>query len=75
MSYTKTNGTDFQSSNIDSIAYDDAAQTLEVAFISGGKRYRYKDVDANTAEQMATAESKTKFLNESVKNRFEVEAL
>jgi hypothetical protein len=74
MSFTKTNGTDFNSGNIDRIAYDSSAQTLEVAFI-GGKTYRYNNVDASTASNFESADSKTKFLNESIKNRFEFETL
>lgn len=74
MSYSKTNGTGFNSSNIDSITYDSTAQTLEVSWI-GGKTYRYNNVDESTASNFDAAESKTKFLNESIKNRFEFETL
>ncbi|RYD60382.1 MAG: KTSC domain-containing protein [Verrucomicrobiaceae bacterium] len=74
MSFTKTNGTDFNSGNIDGYTYDASAQTLEVGFI-GGKTYRYTGVDSSTASNFDSAESKTKFLNESIKNRFEFETL
>jgi hypothetical protein len=71
MSFTKTNGSDFNSSNIDTISYDSSAQTLDVAFI-GGKTYRYEGVDESTANSFNSADSKTRFLNESIKNKFSV---
>ncbi|RYD78740.1 MAG: KTSC domain-containing protein [Verrucomicrobiaceae bacterium] len=70
----KTNGTDFNSTNIDSYDYDASAETLEVAFITGGK-YVYRGVPQDTVSALDSAESKTKFLNESIRNKFETEKL
>lgn len=68
--WTRTNGSDFQSGNIDSFSYDSSAQTLTVKF-TRGETYTYQGVDENTASKLDNADSKTTFLNESLKGKFE----
>lgn len=68
--WTRTNGSDFQSGNIDSFSYDGGAKTLTVKF-TRGDTYTYKNVDEATANSLDKADSKTTFLNESLKGRFE----
>jgi hypothetical protein len=69
-SFTKTNGSDFNSSNIDRVEYDAGTQNLNVTFTNGGKTYQYAGVDQSTADQLVSAQSVTKFLNESIRNKF-----
>ncbi|MBO1021445.1 KTSC domain-containing protein [Methylobacterium sp. SD274] len=71
MSFVKTNGVDFNSTNIERVEYDSGAKTLKVSFI-GGKTYQYDDIDSCAADSFESADSKTRFLNESIARRFAV---
>ena len=57
------------SSNIASIGYDEAAQTLEVEFHGGGI-YQYFNVSADMYANIMAASSKGKFLNAYIKNAY-----
>jgi hypothetical protein len=57
------------STNIASIGYDEATETLEVEFLSGSI-YQYYNVRMNIYEQIMQAGSKGKFLNTYVKNAY-----
>lgn len=61
--------TPFTSSNIASARYDDAQQTLEVTFHSGGT-YQYYDVPAQVAAEFNRAESKGSFLATDIKGHY-----
>ncbi len=54
------------SSNIESIGYDDSAQELHVQFLNGGL-YIYHGVPSDVFDGMLNASSKGSFLNRSVK--------
>ena len=58
----------FESSNISSLSYDAASETLQVTFHHGGA-YQYFDVSANTWEDFKRADSKGIFLNQQIKNQ------
>lgn len=55
------------SSNVASIGYDEASQTLEVEFVNGSI-YQYYNVTTAIFEQLMQAGSKGQFLNVYVKN-------
>lgn len=57
------------SSNIASIGYDEASQTLEVEFLNGTV-YQYYNVPPNMHEQIMHAGSKGRFLNTYIKNAY-----
>ena len=57
------------SSNIASIGYDEATQTLEVEFLNGSL-YQYYNVPAGLYQQLIQEGSKGKFLNAYIKNAF-----
>lgn len=57
------------SSNIASIGYDAASQTLEIEF-QNGTIYQYYGVPENMYEQLMQAGSKGRFLNTYIKNAF-----
>ncbi len=57
------------SSNVASVGYDPASQTLEVEFLSGSV-YQYYDVPAHIFENMMQAPSKGVFLNANIKDRY-----
>ena len=57
------------SSNIASIGYDEASQTLEVEFLSGSV-YQYYNVPLSVYENMMQAGSKGRFLNFYIKNAY-----
>jgi KTSC domain len=63
-----------QSKGIDWVAYDEAAQTLDVHFGSSGT-YRYFDVPATVYDWLLRAPSKGKFVNRLVKDRYRYERL
>lgn len=54
---------------IESIAYDDAAQTLSI-FFAGTGTYLYDDVPAVLFEEFCRASSAGSFFNEHIKDRF-----
>lgn len=55
------------SSNIDSIGYDEPAETLEIAF-HGGMIYQYFNVGRALHEQLMQASSKGQFFNTYIKD-------
>lgn len=57
------------STNIASIGYDEATETLEVEFLDGSI-YQYYNVQMNIYEQIMQAGSKGKFLNTYIKNAY-----
>ena len=57
------------SSNISSIGYDEASQTLEVEFTNGAI-YQYYNVELATFEQFRTAPSKGQYLNTYLRNAY-----
>ena len=57
------------SSNIASVGYDDASQTLEVEFHRGGV-YQYFGVPRTTFEQLINATSHGSFLNDQIRGVF-----
>lgn len=59
-----------ESSQIESVGYDEKNKTLEVEFKNGGAVYQYYSVDSATYEEMLAAESKGKFLGQKIKGNF-----
>lgn len=57
------------STNVNSIGYDEASETLEVEFKSGAI-YQYFNVGAVLFEALMTAPSKGQFLNVNIKNSY-----
>jgi len=57
------------STNVASVGYDEATETLEVEFLNGSI-YQYYNVKMNIYEQMMQAGSKGKFLNTYIKNAY-----
>lgn len=57
------------SSNIASIGYDEATQTLEIEFLNGSV-YQYYNVPAGLHQQLMQEGSKGKYLNAYIKNAF-----
>ena len=58
-----------QSSNVISVGYDEATQTLEVEFRNGGI-YQYYNVPAQLAAQFLEAPSKGQFIHAYIRNAF-----
>ncbi len=57
------------SSNILSVGYDEASQTLEVEF-ANGTVYQYYNVGAAVYEALMQAPSKGQFLNQNIRQGF-----
>lgn len=57
------------STNVASIGYDEATETLEVEFLNGSI-YQYYNVPISIYEQMMQVGSKGKFLNMYIKNAY-----
>lgn len=57
------------SSNISSVGYDPAAETLEVEFVNGSI-YQYFNVPENMYEQLMKESSKGRFLNAYIRNSY-----
>jgi hypothetical protein len=57
------------STNIASVGYDEAGETLEVEF-SNGTIYQYYNVGAALYEQFRQSTSKGQFLNAYIKNAY-----
>lgn len=57
------------SSNIASIGYDEATETLEVEFLNG-TIYQYYNVPQNMYERLKQEGSKGRFLNTYIKNAY-----
>lgn len=58
-----------ESSNIASIGYDEASQTLEIEFLNGGV-YQYFDVPKQVYEDMMSASSHGQYLAQSIKGNY-----
>jgi len=57
------------SSNIASIGYDEATETLEVEFLNSST-YQYYNVPVNMYENLMHESSKGRFLNTYIKNTY-----
>lgn len=57
------------SSNICSVGYDEASETLEVEFMNGSV-YQYYNVGVETYRQMMESPSKGFYLNCYIRNRY-----
>ncbi|RAI44344.1 KTSC domain-containing protein [Rhodoplanes roseus] len=57
------------STNVASIGYDNATETLEVEFLNGGI-YQYYNVSGELYEQFRAAGSKGQFLARYIKNAY-----
>lgn len=57
------------STNLLSIGYDEATQTMEIEF-ANGSIYQYYNVGAPLFEQMMQASSKGQFLNVYIRNAY-----
>jgi len=57
------------SSNIESVGYEDSSQTLEISFINGGI-YQYYDVPYDIYQGLMNADSHGKFLHLYIKDNF-----
>jgi hypothetical protein len=57
------------SSNVKSIGYDEASQTLEIEFMNGSV-YQYYNVVGELFEQLKSAPSKGQFLNTYIRNAY-----
>jgi hypothetical protein len=57
------------SSNVDSIGYDEATQTLRVMFIKGGF-YEYRNVPPMEFEQLKNAPSVGAYLSHNIKGNY-----
>ena len=58
-----------RSTNISSIGYDEATETLEIEFLSSAI-YQYFNVPLTMHEQLMQADSKGKFLHMYIKNKY-----
>jgi hypothetical protein len=63
------------STSLRDIAYDPDSRTLEVTFISSGKRYRYFEVLPDEYEALMRAFSKGSWFNTHIKPSHDVELL
>jgi hypothetical protein len=61
--------TPVSSSNISAIGYDAGNQVLEVEFINGGV-YSYSGIPSGEYEGFMNADSKGKYLQANIKNRY-----
>lgn len=59
-----------KSSHLQSVGYDPATHTLDVAFRSGGPTYRYHGVPPTVHESLMAAPSKGKFFGTAIRGRF-----
>ncbi len=57
------------SSNLASVGYDTATQTLEIEFLSGSV-YQYYNVPENLYEQLMQAGSKGRFFHQYIRNGY-----
>ncbi|MFC7157364.1 KTSC domain-containing protein [Halomarina halobia] len=57
------------SSSIESVGYDDAEMTLEIAF-EGDRVYRYLDVPRGVYEGILSASSKGRYFHDHVRGKF-----
>lgn len=61
-----------ESSNVESIGYDEGTQTLRIKFLSGAT-YDYKNVLAMEYEQLKNAPSIGSYLNRNIKGNYAYE--
>lgn len=61
--------TNFSSSNVNRISYDDESSTLEVEF-HNGSIYQYFDVPQQVWEQFKAAGSKGQFIHQVLKGQY-----
>jgi hypothetical protein len=61
--------TPITSTNLRAAGYDEGSQTLEVEFTNGAV-YQYAGVPLNEFEGLMNADSKGKYLNANIKNRY-----
>lgn len=59
------------SSLIHSHGYDHASRTLAIVFRNGGKRYEYRDVPPDVAEQLDKADSAGKAFGTLIRGKFD----
>jgi hypothetical protein len=57
-----------QSSNIQSVGYDETTSTLFVKYTSG--TYKYDNVDKKVYDDLLTSTSKGRFMNENIKGQY-----
>lgn len=57
-----------ESSNIESVGYDDTTSSMYVKYKSG--TYKYDGVDKSVFESLLTSTSKGKFMNENIKGQY-----
>jgi hypothetical protein len=63
-----------KSTGIRWIRYDERARTLDVAYVNSGE-YRYFDVEPEVYQWLSRIESKGKFVNRLVKEKYRYERL
>jgi hypothetical protein len=63
-----------KSKSIKSIRYDETTRTLDVAFAGSGE-YRYFDVEPEVYAWLTKVDSKGKFMNRMVKDKYRYERL
>lgn len=63
-----------KSSGIQWIRYDERARTLDVAYVNSGE-YRYFDVEPEVHAWLSKVESKGRFVNRLVKEKYRYERL
>lgn len=57
-----------ESSNIESVGYDDTTSSLYVKYKSG--TYKYDGVEKSVYESLLTSTSKGRFMNETIKGHY-----
>jgi len=60
---------DLKSTSLNAATYQDQSACLELEFRSGAI-YRYRDVPAQTYQELLRAESKGGYFNQHIRNRF-----
>jgi hypothetical protein len=63
-----------ESSNLKSVGFDEKARVLEIEFHHGGL-YRYHDVPQETHAALMKAESKGKYFQAHIRNKFRFEKI
>lgn len=63
------------SSNIEAIGYDRDNRELHVRFLKSGETYVYYNVDEWVYQEFLQADSKGKYLNTNIKDRYECSKL
>lgn len=60
---------DLQSTSLNAATYQDQSAFLELEF-RGGVRYRYRGVPEKVYQELLSAESKGRYFNQHIRNRF-----